>query len=220
MRICILGRTEFDIALARAMNQVGIGLVDDPKRADYVLSRESGTGITLSNDRQESADIYLPYGADITVDIKNVAKWKSDVLYIGEWDKSIAKFSVISEPFRVCFFTGDEPWAENWCGSFSANYRHINSIIAGTEVFITTGNSMSFEMARFLGKPVFDVNCRPEQIIDYLIHKDRYPVVRERNNTIFDRLRSLLTTLGGKATIYSDLCEYTKQERIECLGLS
>lgn len=219
MRICIQGRTEFDIALARAMNQVGIALVDDPKKADYVLSRESGQGIKISNDREESADIYLPYGADITVDIKNAAKWKSDVLYIGEWDKEIAKLSVISYPFRVCFFTGDEHWAENWCGSFSANYRNINSIIAGTEVFITTGHSMSFQMARFLGKAVFDARCAPEQIIDYLIHKDRYPTDYDRNNTIFDRLRSLLTTLGGKAAIYTDLCEYAKQERIACLGL-
>jgi hypothetical protein len=220
MRICILGRTEFDIALAKAMNQVGIILTDDVKKADYVLSRESGQGIKLSNDREESGDIYLPYGADITTDIKDVAKWKSDVLYIGEWDKRIAKLSVISSPFRVCFFTGDEHWAENWCGSLSANYRNINSIIAATEVFITTRDSMSFQMARFLGKAIFDVRCAPEQIIDYLIHKDRYPVEYDRNNTIFDRLKSLLTTLGGKAAIYNDLCEFAKQERIECLGLS
>ena len=219
MRICILGRTEFDIALARAINQVGIFLTDDVQKADFVLSRESGQGITLSNEREESADIFLPYGADITVDIKDVVKWKSDVLYIGEWDKRIAKLSVISEPFRVCFFTGDEYWAENWCGSLAANYRNINSIIAATEVFISLKDSMSTRMAQFLGKKIF-APTHPEKIIDFLIHKDRYPIEYDKNNTIFDRLRSLLTTLGGKATIYNDLCEYAKQERIECLGLS
>ena len=215
MRVCITGRTEFDIALARAMNHVGISIVDNEAKADYVLSRERGRGIQISNDRSESADIHLSYAADISQNIKNPVKWASHILYLGEWDKRLVQLSSISS-HRVCFFTGEEKWAENWCGTFDANYKNITSIIYATQILVAFEDSMSKRLAEFFGKHVV-TKIDLEQISEMITKPERYPIERDLNNTIFDRLRELLVNLGGKAKIYADLCEYSKQERIQCL---
>jgi hypothetical protein len=215
MKMCITGRTEFDISLARAMNSVGISIIEDENRADYVLSRERGNGIHISNDRSESADIHLDYAADISQSIKNPAKWASQILYLGEWDKRLIQLSAISS-HRVCFFTGEEKWAENWCGTFDANYKNITSIIYATKILVSFEDSMSKRLAEFFGKNVVS-KIDLEQISEMINKPERYPVERDYNNTIFDRLRELLLKLGGKARIYADLCEYSKQERIQCL---
>ncbi len=216
MRVCILGRSEFDIALARAMNIVGIQITNDPKNSDYVLSNDK-RGIKISNDMSESADIHLAYAADITQDIKQHVKWSSDVLYFGPWDKRLISLSTIQK-YRVCFFTGDEKWAENWCGTYEANYKNLTSIVYATKVLISFEDSMVRRLANFFGKVVL-TKVNTEEVLEVLEKPERYPVSADKQNTIFDRLRELLILLGGKATVYADLCEYEKQARIECLGL-
>lgn len=216
MRVCILGRTEFDIALAKAMHSIGIPLANDPKEATLVLTRQGlGDGIVISNDRSESADMHLNYAADITNDIRDTVKWRSDVLYLGPWKKEIAKFSSITS-HRVCFFTGDERWAENWCGNFNDNYRNITSIVYATSVFIAPEDSMCKRLAQFFGKNVVD-GTSVEEVNRILKNPERYPVIKDLNNTIYDRLKELLLAIGGSIAIYADLCEFEKEVRIKCL---
>lgn len=217
MRICISGRTEFDAALARAFHSIGISITNDPKDAYAHITRSaSDGGITITNDMSEQADIYLPYAADITMDAPIDPKWKSHILYMGEWRKDLPQLSSIND-YRVCFFCGDESWAENWCGTYADNYRNVGRIVRNTEAVFTPTDSMVFRLAQFLGKRTF-TKIDLEQIKLELERPENFPIQRDLNNTIYDRARTLLKMIGGQAKIYSDLCEFTKEERIQCLA--
>jgi len=218
MRICISGRTEFDAALARAMHSIGISITNNPKEAYAHITRSSSEGgITITNDMSEQADIYLPYAADITMDAKVDPNWKSNILYMGEWRKDLVRLSSITD-YRVCLFCGDESWAENWCGTYSDNYKNVGKLVRNSDSVFTPVDSMVARLANFFGKRTFTSTLDLEQIKHELSRPEHFLVERDMNNTIYDRARTLLKLISGQARVYSDLCEYTKEERIQCLA--